>query len=250
MIDDNEPPLATLLRNSVRMMISRGYTSWQSTTEYDFLNKKVSKAEFDSLYNPNSDFIRRRFYNPWFAEVVKKTDQRNLLSDIFYKDDESGRQIAVLKFATQGENGVDEGVAFLKIMQMFNDQYRIGSGVLVTSDKLTPAADKQFQSNRLAMNITHFTDSELRINPLIHEFVPPCRILSVSEKKKFIDSNNLRPLQLPRNHTNDTVVKYLGGRADDIIEYVVESLIPDLLVGSEVFHRYIRDPPEKKKKGP
>ena len=98
------------------------------------------------------------------------------------------------------------------------------------------------------MHISQFLDSEILFDPTLHSYSAQQRILSTQNANDFITRNRLNRHELPCVFANEPCAKYLGARPGDIIEYHVESFVPDVLLQFEVFHRLVRQPLEKIKK--
>lgn len=256
--------LVDLLRNMIKMVLTRGY----KFKEFDEYYNNLSNPEitddyiteiFGNVHNSgNKELVRSNYLKQYILNqhtIGKESNLRMLLSDYFTKLEPDGTQSMCIVFFS---NMDVEGKKLLKasfeqMLSTFNfisqlpDVVPLKSGIFITHSPMADTALASFNSVATFSNITYFTDQDLMFNPTEHVYNAPSRILEGEALENF-KKNNINPLLLSRTYTNEPIAKYLGARAGDIIEYQVESIIPGVLVNVEITHKYVRRPLEKKKK--
>ena len=93
--------------------------------------------------------------------------------------------------------------------------------IIVYRKSITPSAKSQLaqiKSEKKHMRIETFGVDELQYNPSKHVWVPPHRILSKAEKKTVLESLKCSQEHLPRILICDPIVRYYGGRANQVME--------------------------------
>jgi DNA-directed RNA polymerase subunit H (RpoH/RPB5) len=245
--------LEDLARSAFRLILTRGYTTRPDNAGiYNLLRSPETSGQFFAAKYKSLE------YQPHIQKVVNSllkhdtSNQRVFLTDEFVNDQ---RQICLL-FFTANNDGKDIVVDLIRdFIDMMNSGGALGypdqrytCGILISTKQMAPTAQDYFNGQMNTLHITHFLDNEVLFNPLMHSYSAKSRLLSQYEKLDFVARNSINEIELPCVYANEAVVKYLGGRPDDIIEYHVESFIPDVLLQFEVFHRLVRRPVDKEKK--
>jgi DNA-directed RNA polymerase subunit H (RpoH/RPB5) len=180
---------------------------------------------------------------------------RNSMSDLFWKPGYAPGDLpfyCIVFFANTsdsitGGTSREEVSKFIDLLGRWQDSGAGQiTGVLITPGDMTPGAAAALAS--INLNFTHFTDEEILFNPLDHVYSARTRVLTPMERADFLTRNRLKPGLMPRIYSNEPTIKYLGATPDDIVESIVDSLIPGTLSSSEVIHRVVRRPQEKKRK--
>lgn len=260
-----------LLRDTIKMLLARGYGLDQSQQQwyYDlenpnlddsYLYRKFGTGGSDSATKEDikTSLIKAHIYENYVSETTQNL--RMLMSDIFYREEppltpggESVRTFCILFFGTNkfGEQDMKtEGAR--EMLETYNyitskyPGYKF-SVVFVTSKPLVPRAAGDLNSIQYSTGISHFTDEEIGFDPTAHVYNARSRVLKGDVLEKF-KANGINYNHLPRIYTNEPVAKYLGANPGDIMEFQVESSVPGVLLSTEIFHRHVRKPLEKKKK--
>lgn len=239
---------------------------------YDFVDE-ISRNHYQQLSNPDCDpatffaaysnsqyaFSAPHYERLAILEIVSRTsiDPKSiiLLSDVFVKTNTTTGQseFSLIYFAESQKSSCsgDDIAKFLEVLQKYQDyvpgQPHIGSGVLLTPGPLTSQASRDL--SLINLKHTHFIYPEVIFNPTEHIYSSDMRVLSPEEGRRFLETNRIKPSLLPRVYSNEPTIKYLGASPGDIVEYQVESFIPDTLLSVETFHRLVvKHTAEKKKK--
>lgn len=260
--------LIDVLRGALRLASARNY----DVSAYDGLDGvEIPENFIYEQYNMNSAYIQGRIQMERDNPVISSNGNpiqliqdlmnsgkgetpttRVLMSDILYKSDESDPRyrIPCLFYFTRGYQGattIEDVREFSNIMF----KHRIQNGVFITVSQLTPSAQASLDQIKNPDNsVYHFTDDEIISDPTAHIYNSQIRCLSQEEQTEFLTSNHLKPINLPKAHTDDPTVKYVGVEVGRVIEYTTRSFIPATMAPISITHRVVRPAGNKKKRPP
>ncbi|TIB94837.1 RPB5 subunit of DNA-directed RNA polymerase [Wallemia mellicola] len=166
-------------RTAHEMVQDRGFAVSQQEIEIPY-------AEFKETYAGNGIIDRASLH--FFASLEDNPDD----------------QIFVF-FADEPSIGIKTMRKFLTVLE----ERKIGRGILIYPEKLTPAANK-----------VTFTESELQVNITHHQLVPQHEVLTAEEKKLLLQKYRLKPTQLPRILTSDPVARYFGLERGQVVKII------------------------------
>lgn len=254
--------LLKVLRNTMRMIRRRGFHG-ADERERQWINL-LSRPDLPGTYietrysphiaDPNIEHrarvepIVRHIAGLYLAGKSNKT-LRLLMSDVFTREVDGQVQRCFVFFSPQIDETLKAShmAVFLDLFQ--KREYELHSAVIVSVHPMFGATAESFNSLNPTFRMSHFTDEEISFDPTAHIYSSPMRILDRAEKERFLQNPGIKSLSsLPRVFANEPAVKYIGAVPDDVIEYEVESFIPETLLSSELFHRCVRRPTERKRK--
>lgn len=177
----------------LKMMKSRGY---DITRE-----KHLISYNFQQFYNTYDNFCQKN-----------KCSFRTVLSQVYTKKDGTKCGVYYADIPKKSSLGKDELCIFLNYL----DEYKIKNGILITSKKLSPGAEKS-RKGLVAYNIQIYLYNELLFDPTEHYMVPKHELLSPSEVSQLLMNNNINVNDMPLIKKTDTIVRYLGAKTGDII---------------------------------
>ena len=107
--------------------------------------------------------------------------------------------------------------SFTNFLFYLDNEAKTTNGIIITEKPLSPNVKKSIL-NLPAYNIQVFLDRELVYNPTKHFMVPEHYILSEIEVNNLLNNNQgLKLEQLPVILPNDPVVKFLGGKLEQVV---------------------------------
>ena len=168
---------------------------------YDTHEEQKTKEEFHKLYMTSNTVFSTSIPAVQRSSAVPK--QPNLI--VFFPSEEKLRIQSIREMIEYGETHASK---FFHI-------------IIVYRKSITPSAKSQLaqiKSEKKHMRIETFGVEELQYNPSKHVWVPPHRILSKAEKKSVLESLKCNQEHLPRILICDPIVRYYGGRANQVIE--------------------------------
>jgi DNA-directed RNA polymerase subunit H (RpoH/RPB5) len=260
--------LTDLLRKTVRMILARGFNLKSGDEFYHALeNEKFNDDNIVELFGDVSNSASKPavFNNALKTHILRNviSDSKNvknfrnyqhmLMSDYFHKQMPDGStEICMMFFANTTNKPVGKITKddLDEMVNTFTAFKTITSAVFVTHSPLASNIVSEynsiaFQSSRTLF--THFTNAEIYFDPTEHVYNSKSRVLEGEPLARFKE-NRINVMHLPRIYLNEPIAKYYGAKPGDIMEFQVESIIPDVLVEVEIFHRLVRKPVEKKKK--
>jgi DNA-directed RNA polymerases I, II, and III subunit RPABC1 len=107
----------------------------------------------------------------------------------------------------------DEPNVGVKTMRQFIgalDQQDIKRGIIIWSEKMTPAAKKVIEAMRGQFILEDFDEASLLVNITQHTLVPKHEVMTPEEKKELLQRYRLKDNQLPRIQPTDPVARYFG----------------------------------------
>ncbi len=90
------------------------------------------------------------------------------------------------------------------------DQAGINRGIIIWSEKMTPAARKVIEAMRAQFILEDFDEASLLVNITHHTLVPKHEVMTPQEKRELLQRYRLKDNQLPRIQPTDPVARYLG----------------------------------------
>jgi DNA-directed RNA polymerase subunit H (RpoH/RPB5) len=257
--------LVNLLRNSVRMVLARGYDLDSSSQSYykDLENPHLTDAFVYSIYGNivnsptmpvvNESTLKMYIYEKFIAKTGNTNNIRMLMSDVFYHPIK--KEYCMLFFGNLNNPKKDTSkddmtemlttYSDLKAYLLTHGQ-KLTSAIYVTKNPLAAIASGNFDTIRTSLNISKFVDNDMKFNPTTHLYNGNSRILTGEPLKKFLE-NGIDPSKMPRADINEAVVKYLGGVPGDILEQQTTSIIPDVLVPTTLNFRLVKVLNDKKR---
>ena len=256
---ESNADLVKVLRNTMRMIRRRGFhgVDLREQTWIGYLsNPHLGPDYITTRYDPHAsdaNIVNRMHQEPVVGEIVttyvskpQKT-LRVLMSDVFVRVVDGQTERCFVYFAPQTDTTLKTG-DLTEFLSIYNKTiYQLNFGVIISAHPMF--SSEVFDSVNPGFRLTHFTDEEISFDPTAHIYTSPMRILSRSEKAAFLTNPGIKTLSsMPRVFVNEPTIKYIGAVPDDVIEYEVESFIPETLLSSELFYRCVRRPTERKKK--
>ncbi|TIA69903.1 hypothetical protein E3P91_03380 [Wallemia ichthyophaga] len=177
-------------RTSHELVQDRGFAVSQEEIE-------VPYADFKGQYAGNGMIDRNSLH--FFASLEDNPDD----------------QIFVY-FADEPSIGIKTMRKFLTVLE----ERKIGRGILIYPEKLTPAANKVIAEMAADYKLQAFTESELQVNITHHQLVPQHEVLTAEEKKLLLQKYRLKPTQLPRILTSDPVARYFGLERGQVVKII------------------------------
>lgn len=275
------PNFLSTFRNALRMMAARDYNVDAYTTTQNF--EEFSPADFRTQYFNNSNLqalCERDQVKMLIAQrrkVYSATDRAMLTTYLSRpRVDGSGHDMTILYFSSISETdsaNINDVLEFVAVMEHFKEY--VTSGIMITQHPLAPRAKSRFAEVAQIHNIQHFTDKELEFDPTAHVYNalsyhimtmeerralfvqddaqsksgPPGIIptASISGESKGVSraGPHIKESQLPRVLTDETVIKYIGARAGDVVRIINETFVPENLADQEIIYRKVRVPNEK-----
>lgn len=254
--------LIKVLRNTMRMVRSRGFhgvddreRQWINLlSQPDLPGTYIETRYSPHITDPNighraaTEPVVQAIVSLYLSPKSSKT-LRLLMSDVFTREVDGQVQRCFVFFSPQ----IDETLKVSHMAEFLNlyqkREYALHSAVIVSVYPMFAVAAESFNSLNPSFRLSHFTDEEISFDPTAHIYSSPMRILDRAEKERFLQNPGIKSLSsLPRVFANEPAVKYIGAVPDDVIEYEVESFIPETLLSSELFHRCVRRPTERKRK--
>ncbi|GMK54457.1 hypothetical protein CspeluHIS016_0110430 [Cutaneotrichosporon spelunceum] len=90
-------------------------------------------------------------------------------------------------------------------------------GIIVWSEKMSPAAKKTLLEMQSEYHLEDFAESDLLVNITKHFLVPKHTIMTGEEKAALIKRYRLKDTQLPRIMVSDPVARYYGMRRGQVM---------------------------------
>ncbi|KDN50362.1 putative 25 kd subunit of DNA-directed RNA polymerases I, II and III [Tilletiaria anomala UBC 951] len=151
----------------------------------------ISLDDFKAQYAPNGH-VDRKALN-FFVETEEPEDggETDKLY-VFYSED-----------ANVGVKTMRQFIGAL-------DQQNITRGIIIWSEKMTPAAKKVIEAMRNQFVLEDFDEASLLVNITHHMLVPRHEIMSFQEKRELLQRYRLKDNQLPRIQPTDPVARYFG----------------------------------------
>ncbi|KIR51523.1 DNA-directed RNA polymerase I, II, and III subunit RPABC1 [Cryptococcus gattii Ru294] len=91
-------------------------------------------------------------------------------------------------------------------------------GIIIWSEKMSPAAKKTLQEMQSEYHLEDFPESDLLVNITKHFLVPKHTIMKPEEKSALIKRYRLKETQLPRIMVTDPVAKYYGLKRGQVMK--------------------------------
>jgi len=110
------------------------------------------------------------------------------------------------------------GIKTMKKFVGILDEKKIGSGIIIYSQSMTPASRKVIVSMAKQYRLEEFAEADLLVNITHHKLVPTHEVLTPNEKDLLLQRYRLRETQLPRIMLNDPVAKYYGLRRGQVVK--------------------------------
>jgi len=170
-----------LTRNTlIEMLTERGYTTSQTTTNYQsFIEQFSSAASNTALLN----FVCSKNNIPLAVHFTSEDKLSKKSLEALASD-----------YSVQGVSTV----------------------VLITPNKLNPACKALLKSIKL--NFEHFLIEELQFNITKHCLVPKHRIMSEEEQIAFLEKMKCQKVNIPTILTVDPVSRFFGAKPGNIFE--------------------------------
>lgn len=207
---------------------------------YDYIYRNVSSSEIRELFKikiTQLKMVRARGYDisreqhillmnldqftnlyiP-FAQQNNKT-VRSFLNQVYFKDSSQTNGLVVY-YSEPTDKKTLSKTDFCTITQFLDEYASISTeSVIIINKPLSSAARKCLQST-INYNISLFQTYELLIDPTEHYMVPKHEILSDYEFGNLLISNqdkNINIHDFPYIRTDDTIIKYLGGKPGQVV---------------------------------
>ncbi|WVR08509.1 hypothetical protein IAU60_005564 [Kwoniella sp. DSM 27419] len=90
-------------------------------------------------------------------------------------------------------------------------------GIIIWSEKISPAARKTLQELASEYHLEDFQESDLLVNITRHFLVPQHKIMKPEEKAQLIKRYRLKETQLPRIMVTDPVARYYGMKRGQVM---------------------------------
>ncbi|WWC65146.1 uncharacterized protein I303_107760 [Kwoniella dejecticola CBS 10117] len=90
-------------------------------------------------------------------------------------------------------------------------------GIIIWSEKMSPAAKKTLQELASEYHLEDFQESDLLVNITRHFLVPKHQIMRKEEKDQLIKRYRLKETQLPRIMITDPVARYYGMKRGQVM---------------------------------
>ncbi len=204
---------------------------------------------FYKIYETTIDMLEARGYKnldrPNILNLLQRQleyyqDNQELKRSIFSLDlnEEGGLPHILVYFLDEAENSI--GLSSLEEPLRLISQNNINDVILITPQDLTSQATAGLNELK-TKNIVIFHDYELTFNILKHRLSPTYQLLSFSETKTFFQENksNIKPNQMPKIYEKDPAIKFLGGRAGQVVRIIRNNYSKNLLVPSTISYRLI-----------
>lgn len=255
--------LTDLLRATLKMVLTRNYILTPEQLYYEGLqdpevNNLFIYDKFGNCQDSGTkELVKTNILKKYILDNFVNGNSANvrmLMSDFFTKINPKTKkeEHCMVFFSNDNNNGAEsKSVDFDQMVDTFSyfsQQFEtIKSVIFITPNNLASLTVGKLNTIAQQSNISHFTDTEISFNPVEHYYNGPARIIEGKDLKLF-ESNGINKLQLPRIYTNEPVAKYLDAKPGDIVEFQVHTILPNVILDVEIFHRYVRKPMIKKKK--
>ncbi|KAL7422692.1 DNA-directed RNA polymerases II 24 kDa polypeptide (RNA polymerase II subunit 5) [Cryptotrichosporon argae] len=97
------------------------------------------------------------------------------------------------------------------------DQVNANRGIIIWSEKMSPAAKKTLQEMQSEYHLEDFSETQLLVNITKHFLVPKHTVMTPEEKAALIKRYRLKDTQLPRIMITDPVARYYGLRRGQVM---------------------------------
>ncbi|KAK4688622.1 DNA-directed RNA polymerases I, II, and III subunit RPABC1, partial [Tremellales sp. Uapishka_1] len=98
------------------------------------------------------------------------------------------------------------------------DSQHAKRGILIWSEKMSPAARKTLQEMQIEYHLEDFPESDLLVNITRHFLVPKHQIMKPEDKAALIKRYRLKDTQLPRIMVTDPVARYYGMKRGQVMK--------------------------------
>lgn len=266
--------LLSLLRNTIKMMATRGYNVDYFAPLTQRNPSKEDQEEGD--YTVGIDYFENTYYNfikknqpyPIYQQLIEmgKTSLRCLSSFQFVKGPEENPTDRCLVYfgdvcSSSKQVPSSELCIFAKLLLGGDGLPASSSGIMITCNKLasqTATRLSEFQMANIkcdeeikdggAIFTQHFLDEELQYDPTTSIWTSAMRILTDEEGKALLKESKLTLGQLPRISIDEPCAKYRGVRPGKIVHLDRYNFLPDMLCDEEIFYRLAYKKPHEKKK--
>ncbi|KAJ9061469.1 DNA-directed RNA polymerases II 24 kDa polypeptide (RNA polymerase II subunit 5) [Entomophthora muscae] len=186
--------------------------------------KEISR--FFRIYTNTKEMVMARRYT-----IV---NHQNMDLDQFARTFASGGNISrdALTFEAQSENDPNDrlftkfidhnsvGTSFIKtiVEKLITENY--SRCIIVTSKKLTSAAQKVIDKVAPKYVGEVFEENELQVNITRHVLVPQHVVLTADEKNILLARYHLKDTQLPRIQSRDPIARYYGLKRGEVVKII------------------------------
>lgn len=162
----------------------------------------MSSLSSFTLAFPNREKLERIFYPRKGSLASERTPSGILL--FFAELEEGKRQI-----------GVDD----IRRLHDKMEVLKVKLTLFLSNGPLSPKAKQELKKTQAPdlARVVVFEDKEIMFNVSRHKRVPPHRLLTPLEAKKWLDDTKLRRSQIPRIFTDDPQAKYFDALPGDLI---------------------------------
>ncbi|WVO20344.1 uncharacterized protein IAS62_001638 [Cryptococcus decagattii] len=114
----------------------------------------------------------------------------------------------------------DKNVSKASMKTFIGSMDKMGArrGIIIWSEKMSPAAKKTLQEMQSEYYLEDFPESDLLVNITKHFLVPKHTIMKPEEKSALIKRYRLKETQLPRIMVTDPVAKYYGLKRGQVMK--------------------------------
>lgn len=194
-------------KTQVEMLEDRGYT--------------IPEAELLAISTG------RRFVN-YFDQVEGNLDM------IYERSRDNDRLSVVYNLETKGTKKKQ----LQDLMNKVDGQYESGEAEEFIIITISPLNESWLKKLKFSVQVFNYDD--LALNPTRHALNPQFSLLSEKQRSEFYRRTKILPRQMPGISLHDPIVKYYGGKLDDVFKIVRPTLL-DYYVPNFVYYREVRD---------
>nr|ODN96124.1 DNA-directed RNA polymerase I, II, and III subunit RPABC1 [Cryptococcus depauperatus CBS 7855] len=114
----------------------------------------------------------------------------------------------------------DKNVSKASMKTFIGSMDKMGArrGIIIWSEKISPAAKKTLQEMQSEYHLEDFPESDLLVNITKHFLVPKHTVMKPEEKAALVKRYRLKETQLPRIMVTDPVAKYYGLKRGQVMK--------------------------------
>lgn len=177
------------------------------------INRTVHELVHDRGYQVSEDEVNMDLPN--FREQYAPNDALPRITLNFFTNYRLDPQNQIFVFWSEEKNvGIKTMRKFLGIL----DEKNISKGIIIYSEKMTPAARKVISAMSNQYDLEEFAESDLLVNITRHKLVPKHEVLTTEEKKALLERYRLKETQLPRIQLIDPVARYYGLKRGQVVK--------------------------------
>lgn len=212
------------------MMGRRGFdVSNNNTSDFtpDHFGYVFQEWSFDNPTEIQQELIDRKHTSTWsmMSQILTKKDDEKEKCIIYFAD----------VFKTSQVSGAE-----IQILSQLYLKFECTSGIIITTTVMSSQAGGLFRELAALSNIQHYRDHQLTYDPTesiwASEWIPT----TPEQNAKVLE--NVKASQMPRISTEDAIAKYHGAKPGDVMKFLRDNFLPEMLCDKEIFYRYVYRP--------